>query len=128
GWAAFVVCVAALTACGGAIAPTHGNGDGGSGDDALPTGSGGNGGSSGSVVGGSSATEPSSSGSGGVSIDAAFGCGNGAPSPMTGIAACDDCVEASCADAWCACGGDSVFDDAGATEGCLGYVDCILAC
>lgn len=47
---------------------------------------------------------------------------------MTGNMACDDCVEVSCGADWCACGADSAVDDAGVAGGCLGYVNCIIAC
>ncbi|HEX8792922.1 MAG TPA: hypothetical protein VF765_18380 [Polyangiaceae bacterium] len=145
-WAAFGACLA-LVACGGALAPNGGDGDGGSGGDALPSGSSSgpvSSGSSGSTSSGSSGTPsgstsgsgsvgPSSSsssgsGSGGVSVDASFGCGNGAPPPMTGSMVCDDCVEVSCSLTWCTCAGDSSFDDAGLVDGCLGYVHCIIGC
>ncbi len=135
-----------LAACGGAIAPTGSEGDaGGGGADAPSSSSGSASGSSSGVLGGSSASGSSSgftgssSSSGGsedATIDATSACANGAPPlGMTGSAGCDQCVASFCDDSWCACAGDSsvgdagsLLDDAGAFEGCLGFVSCVSNC
>jgi hypothetical protein len=42
---------------------------------------------------------------------------------------CDECITTNCEDSWCVCAGDySSVDDAGNLTGCVGYVDCIIAC
>lgn len=56
------------------------------------------------------------------------GQGNTPPNPNTGSTGCDDCIECSCGMSWCACAGDSSLDGSGNPTGCLGYVDCFIAC
>ncbi len=44
-------------------------------------------------------------------------------------AACDTCIAQNGCDAYCTCAGDSSLDDASMMPtGCVGYVDCIIAC